>query len=303
LIGFYSDNAPQLVEEMTGIAAGAEVDFSRVFDYNVLAILLLDLFSRPESCTSIRLKTPSGQTIHAGTLDSGPSDGSYLVKRVTPDNGQSYVGGMVVGTTWTTFGMNSAGLTIGGSSVNSVRKDQKYLEGLDSDNLTSHILESASSVQAARQILGKFPAILPLNSGNNLIVSDLNGCMLAEIHGRDSNYVVPPGDLLLSTNHFADKMSPHNAHDSVLVEKLHSASVARLHAMQDHFRDPNKHSPDGIKQILKSHKQPGAICRHYGRDGELGQTTISYMMIPSEKRTYCWISNPCKSRPMQVELA
>jgi len=305
LMRSYSSRSPQLIEEIQGIAAGAGLPFSKVFDYDLQAILLLDLFPRAaESCTSFRLRDPNGEIIHAGSLDSGLPDGSYLVKKVSPKSGQSYAGGMVVGTTWTTFGMNAAGLTVGGGSVNSKRESQEIrLDGLDVSSVTSLILESASCVEEAKDLLDSFPTLLPLNSGSNLIISDtVGGAMKVEIHDGHCNFVLPKKDILFCTNHYTDEMHEWNRHDTDYVGQLHSASVARYRTLEEYFKDQSKHTFQGVKKILRWHKQPGAICRHRGRDGELGQTTISYIMMPSRKWMHYWIGNACQGRPRKVEL-
>lgn len=305
LLAFQSHQLPQVVEEIQGISSGAEVPFWKAFDYNLSSILLLDLFPVAEAnCTSIWLRSIDGEYVHGGTLDQGLPDGSQLIKRVFPKNGQPYLGEMIIGTVWSPFGMNAAGLTLGGSSVNSLKTQGICLEGTNALFLTGDILESACSVEEARKLCMSHHTIVPLNAGNNWIIADANGhAMKIEIVAGNYDYVVPDEGLLLSTNHFtSEKMEQWNRHDTTYVEQLHQSSVARYHRLKSHFEDRSKYTFDGLREILRSHEQPGAICRHRGRDGELGQTTISYIMIP-RKRMHYWIGNSCEGRPREVAMA
>ncbi|MGA8855713.1 MAG: C45 family peptidase [Candidatus Bathyarchaeia archaeon] len=306
LLRFYLSRFPQIVKEIEGIATGAGLPFTEVFNYNIQPILLLDL-SQSE-CTSVWLRSSNEEIIHAGSQDSGLADGSYLVKRVHGDR-QSYVGGMVVGTTWTPFGMNTSGLTIGGASVNSCKvpvlpSQQQVFEGLDVSAFMSVLLDSASTVEQAQQLLNDVPAILPWNSGSNLIISDAKGKVVrVEVCGDKHSYETARGNPFFCTNHFiADEMRRWNRHDTPLVENLHRASVARYETIRTQFEVKNRRDLDGVLELLTWHKQPGAVCRHYRRNGELGQTTVSYVMLPSKKTMYYWIGNPCAHKRRQIIL-
>ncbi len=306
LLKAYSRYIPQAVQEMKGIAAGVGIPFPIIFDYNVQPILLLDVIA--SSCTGIWLRDEDGTTIHAGSLDSGFPDGSYLVRKVSATTELSYLGGMVVGTAWTTFGMNEAGLTISGASVNSrmipVDTQKSEGSGVDVNSLASVILETASTVEEAKQLIESPTAILPFNSGTNLIISDVRGNVVkVEICGKDRNFVGSNGSMLLCTNHFTDRLEPLNRHDTAYVESLHAASVARYHTLEKYFEDTTKCTVRGVVKLLRKHDQPGAICRHYGREGELGQTTQAYVMIPAQRQLLFWNGNPCVRKQREASLA
>jgi hypothetical protein len=249
------------------------------------------------------MQTANGETLHGGSQDSGRADESYVIKRVNSQTGYSYVGTTIIGTTWTLFGMNTAGLTIGGSSVNIVRKDQDVcLDGIDVSCLTSVILESASSIEEAKKLLVS-QTILPLGSGNVLLLcSPHDGAIKVEIHERDYGFVAPKNGVLISTNHFTGDLGQWNLKQDEYVRQLHDASVARYHVLQKHFEDQSNRTYVGIRNILTSHRQPGAICRHYGMKGELGQTTMAYIMVPSRGWMGYWIGNPCKCVMREITL-
>ena len=117
--------APDIVNEMKGIAEGAKVDFREVFLLNNFPEILVPRYVNCTSFAASGQATSHGEIIIGQNLDFPPAWEEMLVLlKMTPTEGPSILAVALAGTL-ARFGVNSAGITLNGNLV--VHQDLRRL--------------------------------------------------------------------------------------------------------------------------------------------------------------------------------
>lgn len=198
--------APDLVEEMEGIAAGANVELTSILMVNARTEVL-QLARRekgiaddePDGCTGAVIlpdATRDGRLIHGQNWDwRAECAETSIVLRIKRDDGPDLLtfteaGGLA------RSGFNAAGI---GITANYLESDRDYREiGIPLPFIRRRALEAAHFADAVRVV-----AITPKSGSNNMILSTAEGFAVdLECAPDEAFSIYPDNDLIVHANHW-----------------------------------------------------------------------------------------------------
>jgi len=266
---------PQLIEEVQGIADGAEIEFSEAFFIQVAT----ELTFRPDGCTTLALHTLDGEWLIAQNWDM-PRDvlGTHIVLHLRPAGGPealmfTYAG--VVGY----LGINAHGVC----HVANQLLTPDWRVGVTHYFVKRRFLELASVDDCLDEVRA-----IPISSSANYILGDTMRAVVVE--WTPSGLATFTGHRLGHTNHLLD---PALCHLERYLQQLPD-SLDRLERLSGLLWDASG-SIQTMAGILSDHAgYPASICRH-GGTGDL-HTLASVMFEPSRKCMHVAYGNPCTTR-------
>ena len=280
---------PRLIQEMEGIAKGADIPFREVFlinahlDLNVWKRVVWDCPKEESSACSSHALTTEDEVYLAwngddwtGWLDCG------AVVRGKPDNGIPFVYWSLAGSVGRP-GMNSH-LALG---ANSLPSPKWHAEGLLYPILSRLLLSCQSA--------GESVALLQSNkscSAMNYMVADKDGDLVDIEVGSDSIALrKPPSETshLLHTNCYLDAGLAGGTVDENTV-------CLRLGTARSLYRELPPGNAEEITAILSDHT--GGICVH--RDG--AATIVSFVAEIHRGNFHVITGNPCQGSPETINL-
>jgi isopenicillin-N N-acyltransferase-like protein len=277
--------APHLVEEIRGIAAGAELAFEEV--------LLLQL--RPEigyvrrrrapaGCTSIGVRSgrsATGQPLVAQNVDMALELLDYgILLHLRPRTGPAILAWTLAGVVGQT-GINSAGLGRCGNVV--------FSAGWRVGVPTAILFRLALEQRTADEV-GALCARLARAKSNNFLLADLTdrvACL--EVTVDEQRWVEPDGDgIVVHANHYRHPdLVPKDVGPYGEGSRLREKRIAELAAT------PGPLAAADLQGFLSDHANaPHGICGH-GAPGL--QTIASCVLDPAEGRFWLSRGNPCQA--------
>ena len=282
---------PELLEEIAGIAEGAEIDHGELLSMNLNPHLSY-VHPTVQECTQVLAMgsaTVEGKTYVGKTRDlqRGPTR-QVLLRREQADGGFTNeltpAGRMTV-----LDGINQHGLslTCSGQWSPRVRVD---LARADSAWLLLNlqpVLRQARSVDEAVRLIREQPRA----SGMIVLAADESRAVALEMTDREVREFEPEDDLLVRTNHFS---SPDFRHLMPTFEEYRSTFDRRTRAGQFLEERRGEIGPLDILRILSDHAEPPfeSICRHAG-DGK-SRTYAATINCPQDRTMWVTIGNPCE---------
>jgi len=286
---FAQERYPQYVEELIGMAEGANVNYTELAVVNALEAVTTDALHLTK-CTSLavnEMNTANGHVIIAHNEDWLPDDESdvFLVKVKTNDEppflGMSY-GGLLPN-----VGFNAAGIA---QCCDTVYPADTRI-GIPRVIVSRAVLGARTIGQAFRH------TIVPLRAaGYNHLIAHVSGELYnVEVSARNFDVIYGIDGYLAHTNNY---LSPK-------MEAIESESDELVHTRVRYFRalrllkDNKNHSVETIQKILQDHvNYPDSICNHSIFDIDpldREKTIISMIMdITAGQVTVAW-GNPCKN--------
>jgi isopenicillin-N N-acyltransferase-like protein len=285
----YAEEAfPEFVEEIRGIAEGANVPFHHVWTLNCYEGLL---DSRQESwgCTSMAIRgeqTADGHVFIAHNEDWSivDKDNVYLI-RARPDDGLPFIG-MTYGPLLVNIGLNSAGI---GVAIDSVHPTDSGV-GVPRILCARAVLNAHTIGQAIRNCVPKLRA-----GGYSYLLADPNGelyCVETSatthdiLYGEEgwlvhtNHYLSPKMQALQQPRTYADSHVPFNRARRLLRAELGQISVESLQTvLRDHVNFPN------------------SICQHPDpakAEPERSQTLVSLVLDLTERVMWAAPGPPCE---------
>ena len=273
--------APHLVEEMRGIAEGADVPFAAALLVNVRAEVA---GVRDEACTAIGVAAPASDTVFvAQNQDQSPEmEELGVVLLVRPDDGppalMATFGGLVGYP-----GVNGDGVAF----VQNALANGVWRHALPHYPLKRVVLEQ-SSAEACLAVFDR----AELASCGNALIGDRAGRLL-DVEATPDGYAVldPAEGILVHTNHF---QSARFTPEERLLDSLPD-STARLDRMRSLLRAAHgRVTLETVKEALRDHAGgPPAICRH---EPERPMKTIASIIAePEHGRLHVTRGNPCET--------
>lgn len=292
--------APHLVEEIRGIAEGADLPFGAALLVNVRAevagvtgIRAGDTGRGGEGCTSFavgRTATAGGGMLLGQNQDQSPEMEAFgVVLRVRPDNGPPSImatfGGLVGYP-----GMNGAGV----AHFQNALSNGVWRHALPHYPMKRALLEQ-KDVAGCLRVMDR----APLASCGNYVLGDRSGAIL-DVETTPDGYAVvqPEDDMVVHTNHF---QSPRFTSQERLLSSLPD-SGARLSRMRRLMGQARSHiTLDSMKGFLQDHDGgPSAICRH--EPDRPMKTIASIIAEPDHGRLHVSAGNPCETEYMTYSL-
>ena len=250
--------APHLVEEMRGIARGADVSFERIFLLN--SILDLVSFCYLEmgvnfGCTSFAVSHEPGtaRTLVGQTYDMPELHQDYLVLlRLTPEQGPrqlvfSFAGVVGAG------GLNEAGI---GLSINFLSCRDVGMGKLHSC-VVREVLASANLGEALTA-----PVVPPRAGGAHYLVADDSGSVVSvETTGKQFQAIYPQDNVYGHTNHY---LTAGLKEREVIRPQAIGSSLARYASLSRYFREKAAQVDlTQLQELTRNHTSfPRSICAH-----------------------------------------
>ncbi len=274
--------APELIEEMRGIARGAGVSFERIFLLNSLLDLgsfrYLELASHFPGCSTFAVvaEAGTGKTLVGQTYDMPEFHQEYLtLLRLRPAQGPrqllfTFAG--IVGAA----GLNEAGLAL---NIN-------YLSPTDVGPGRLHSICVRQCLGAAGLADALTPLVLPPRAGGaHFLLADRDGHVLSiETTARRFVVAYPEGNAIGHTNHYL-------AGELKELEYIRGGSIgsslARYTALRRFLRERGDElTTAALMELTRNHTaHPRSICAHgasFEQPGSRTRTVAAMVAVPAD---------------------
>jgi isopenicillin-N N-acyltransferase-like protein len=281
------------VEEMRGIAAGAELAFEQVVMINARTEVIAEArrlagaepgaaaaLATKDGCTGAVIqprRSDSGRLIHGQNWDwRAECAETAIVLRVRRDDGPDFLtfveaGGLA------RSGLNAAGIAI---TANYLRCDRDYTQtGVPLALIRRKVLEQQHFALAIQAV-----AATPKACANNMMLSHVDGvCIDFECAPDESFSVLPHDGLLVHANHFVSSAALSKLRDTGLATSPDSAY--RDMRVRDHLEAVGPRiTPDDLKRaFFDDFGKPYSVCRppRPGSHDDLSATVAMVVMEPA----------------------
>ncbi|HET7143597.1 MAG TPA: C45 family peptidase [Anaerolineales bacterium] len=286
---FAEERYPQYVDEMRGVADGANVPFDDIVVLNVMEAVTMDALHLTR-CTSFAVndeRTADGHILAAHNEDWIPEDeNDVFVISARPDKEPPFLA-MTYGGLLPNVGFNAYGIA---QLIDSVYPSDSRI-GIPR-------LVVARAVLASRRISGAIGRTLIQHRAagyNHLLVHESGELYSIEVSARKFEILYGHDGYMVHTNHYLDPQMKNVENDP---EELLSSRVRYFRASRL-LRQTEKHSIKTLQAILKDHVNiPNSICNHNieGLDPLDREKTISALVIDLTAREMhiSW-GNPCEN--------
>lgn len=269
---------PDLLEEIEGVAEGADADADLVYALQLLDEEWAYRGRRAEKCSSLAIVTPDGPTWIGQNMDLGAyTDGSQALLAI---EGEDRAPGALIFTTAGMIGLmgvNEAGV---GVCVNSLPQLPSAPEGLPVAFVLRRLLQCGSASEAAALIQR-----LPHATNQHYVLAGLGTARSFEASAAGvTEYHPPAPDRVFHTNHPLAEAPGATPSDDTNSEARLKSVVERL----------GQGSPDteAIQAALSACDDPrNPVCRIPDEDaGLIGLTTGSMISAIGPGDIECWVS-------------
>ncbi|MGD9943608.1 MAG: C45 family autoproteolytic acyltransferase/hydrolase [Burkholderiaceae bacterium] len=282
------DFDPSYVEEMRGIAEGADIEFESVVLINARTEIL-QLGKRaareaddrnPDGCTGVVMLPPATRDrvlIHAQNWDwKAECATTSIVLRVRRDDGPDILtfteaGGLA------RAGLNAAGIAI---TANYLQSDRDYRDiGVPLALIRRKVLEQSQLALALRTVY-----CTPKSAANNMIVSHAGGFVLDMECAPDETFpVAPQNGLLVHANHFTSPVALSKLKDTGVESTPDSLyrDVRVREALQPRIGEL---TVDDLREALfDDYQTPWSVCRppRLNTSNNLSATVAMIIMEPA----------------------
>lgn len=299
---------PDLLDELKGIAEGANVNFDEVL-FIQTGIELLEYWpklvkgetkvnpAKIGGCTSFAATgkaTKNGETISGQNEDWIPTSEPILM-RLQPDKGPRVLGLTLPGC-FVTEGINSAGLACQANLIVTTNSGI----GIPPDGgMRQKVLHQKNIGDA----LGAIYTTKRASASNFVIASDEGDIIDVEATRDDVSVLHPQNYILVHTNNLVTERFK----DTDLMAQLLPDSYLRVNRMrrlmEEHYGEL---SVDIMKKLLTDHNgRPDSICRHLDVEDPPDQrllTVASIISVPREQKMYISNGNPCENDYLEYRL-
>jgi len=292
---------PQYVEELEGVAEGANVPFEELFlsmceelwepaawlgISPLLSGQVVQDTASPllRGCTDLAARgeaTVQGATLIAHNNDTAPEAEDYLATLQIQAGEEPEFIGVTIGGLGFSAGFNAAGISMTGNAVSC----QDIRPGVPRMLLARAILGSRRLGEAIDACL------LPLRASNyNNVIADANGEIYSmEGSATDCEPIYIENNILAHANHYLSwpmrrfEATPHHIGNSI----FRYYRTRRL--LQDNY---GRLSPLLMQQLLADHANyPASVCKH----DTATTTTFSIIINLDERRAWIGSGRPCQT--------
>ena len=286
---FAEERYPQYIEEMQGIAEGANVAFDDVMVLNAMEAVTMDALHLTR-CTSFAVneeRTADGHVLLAHNEDWVPEDeNDVYVISAKPKDEPPFLA-MTYGGLLPNVGFNAYGIA---QLIDSVYPNDSRM-GIPR-------LVVARAVLASRRLSGALGRTLISHraAGYNRLLADEHGELYSvEVSARKFDILHGTDGYMVHTNHY---LTPTMKEIENEPEELISSRVRYFRANRL-LRQNSTHTIKTLQAIQKDHVNlPNSICNHNiaGTDPLDRESTISALVIDLTAREMhiCW-GNPCQN--------
>jgi isopenicillin-N N-acyltransferase-like protein len=283
---------PELLEEITGIAEGAEVDYLDLLNMNLNSQLSY-VYSTELECTQALAMGPAtidGKTYIGKTRDLSRGPVLQVVLHREYEDG-GYTNELKTAGRMTILdGINQHGvsLTCSGQWSPRVRVDVSRANSAWLLMNLQPILRYAKSADEAVRMIEEQPRA----SGMNVLVADEDKAVALEVTDRVVRRFEPKDGLLVRTNHF---FSPDLQSIAPTFEENRSTHDRHTRAGEILRGRHGRIGALDILRLLSDHSEPPmeSICRHGDVEGQ-SRTYAATINCPQDRTMWVTLGNPCE---------
>jgi len=288
-IPFAQERYPQYLEELIGIAEGADVSFDDIAVINALEAVTVDALHLTK-CTSLAVNedhTADGHVLIAHNEDWLPEDeADVFLIHATPDDEPSFLA-MTYGGLLPNIGFNTAGIA---QCCDSVYPDDCRI-GIPRLVVSRAVLGARTPAEAIRHMLVTHRAA----GYNHLLAHESGELYNVEVSARSFGLLHGTEGVIAHTNHYLDfaMQAVENEPDELISSRVRYFRAKRL------LKQAAKHSVKSLQSIQRDHiNYPDSICNHAldYPDPLDRQKTINALVIDLTARVMhlAW-GNPCEN--------
>ncbi len=293
--------APDLVEEIQGIAEGADRAFEDIFLLNARSEILFNPQVLAQECTTIAALpevTKNGDTLLAQNWDWYKEViNCQVILKIGPREGKPALVTFTEAGQLAKIGMNAAGI---GLVVNNLTSDQPRT-GVPWIFLTRRILEASHLAQALGYVLNTTRA----HSINFLIGFADGEAVNLETSPVEEHVLWAENGICVHTNHYLKQGQKFR--DLKPLRDPYPSTYLRFRRARKGLTDlKGDIDVQGIQNILKDHMdKPFSVCTHRNPAIEPMQqivTCLSIVMNLSRRQIHYTLGNPCRGEVQTLEV-
>jgi len=286
---FAQERYPQYVEELLGIAEGADVPFDDLAVLNAMEAVTMDALHLTK-CTSMAVneeRTADGHVLVAHNEDWLPDDEQDVyVVHATPNDEPPFLA-MTYGGLLANVGFNGAGIA---QCCDSVHPTDSRI-GIPRLINSRAVLGARTPAEAIRHMLVPHRAA----GYNHLLAHESGELYNVEVSARNFALLYAENGCVVHTNHYLSENMRAIEEDP---DELIDTRVRYFRAFRS-LRLTSKHSIKSLQAIQRDHLNfPNSICNHAEDDSNPmdREKTVNAMVIDLTARVMhlAW-GNPCKN--------
>ena len=293
--------APEIVEEMKGMADGANVNFQDILFLNITYEISVPLVM--SGCTAFAAlgeATANGELITGQHFDHiEPWREFMILLRMKPADGPDIMAVTAAGCLGL-VGFNSVGISV---NLNLLRnKDSLEPTGGVPTHVMLRKLFTSENLGEAIALIASAEG----RSAKNYLLANSQGDIIdVETTRDDLEILYPEREILTHANCFETDRFKSTDLAPLLVPDSYIRSHRLFHLMERHY---GQISVDVMKQCLQDHNNyPNSICRHPNPKAPLPisrimKTLYSIISCPKEQKAYIAFGNPCDTEYLEYQL-
>lgn len=287
---YLENHCADLLEELQGIADGANVSYDDILLINIQLYFMADKL--PSECTTIIARgsaTLDGKTYIVKNRDMRGEYKHIILRRRYPDGvncTEVHVAGTV---TYAGSGMNNMGLAVSTTGLWSPTHplDTSLIEQSELQLNLSSILHECRCVDDVTKFVQKSKRMIRLN----LFAIDATKAQLYEVVDDDYAAIQDDDGILVRSNHFlSEKLKDYSP-----TPEEYPSSYARYERATSFLKSRHgKIRFQDMLQIASDHENGGnCLCRHGGAAGSI--TSYSSICVLEDYQLWTSLRNPCES--------
>lgn len=286
---FAQERYQQYVEEMIGMAEGANLPFEDLMVVNAMEAVTMDALHLTK-CSTFAVNgdlTADGHVLVAHNEDWLPEDeNDVYVLHATPNDEPPFLA-MTYGGLLANIGFNAAGIA---QCCDSVYPTDSRI-GIPRLVVSRAVLGARSLAEAVRMVL------VPLRAAgyNHVLAHESGELYSVEVSARRFAILYGEDGYLAHTNHYLDSKMQAIEHepDELIGTRLRYFRAIRL------LKRTTEHTIKTLQSIQRDHQNfPNSICNHYTEDIDPldREKTINAMIIDlTTKAMHISWGNPCEN--------
>lgn len=294
-IPFAEERYPQFIEELKGMAEGANASFDEVAIVNAMEAVTMDALHLTK-CTSMAVnqeRTANGNVLIAHNEDWLPEDEPdvYII-HARPENAPAFLA-MTYGALLPNIGFNAAGIA---QCCDSVYPTDSRI-GIPRVIVSRAVLEARTPAEAIRHMLAAHRAA----GYNHLLAHESGELYNVEVSARRFAVLSSEDGAIAHTNHYLDAnmRAIENEPDELISTRVRYHRALRL------LRQSTQHTVKSLMEIQRDHvNYPDSICNHdsEGMPLDREKTITALLMDLTNRQMHVSWGNPCQNNYTTYQL-
>jgi isopenicillin-N N-acyltransferase-like protein len=296
-IPFVQERYPQYVDELLGIAEGANVEFDDLAVVNAMEAVTMDALHLTK-CTSMAVndeRTADGHVLVAHNEDWLPDDeAGVVIVQANPDQEPAFLA-MTYGGLLPNIGFNSFGIAQCCDSV----YPNDYRIGIPRVFVSRAVLAATTPAEA----IGHMLVVHRAAGYNHLLAHESGELYNVEVSAKRFAILYTDDGYIVHTNHYLDPQmqAVENEPDELISTRVRYFRALRL------LKSTQLHTVKTLQTIQRDHvNYPNSICNHALEDLILfdREKTINALIMDLTSRSMqiAW-GNPCQNQYYTYYLA